>query len=118
MRPRRPTPVRPRGRGATVQRRADSHQRRRAPPGKESPMLVLSRRPNEAVRFPGFGAAVRVLSVKRGLVRLGVEAPPGVAVLRGELCQGGATHRAAGGPNGLTLLAHQLRDRLKQTAVV
>ena len=48
-------------------------------------MLVLSRKLNEKLLFPGIGAAVRVVSIKPGVVRLGIEAPPGVAVLREEL---------------------------------
>jgi carbon storage regulator CsrA len=48
-------------------------------------MLVLSRRLNEKVYFPTINAAIQVLSVRPGVVRLGVEAPPEVTVLRGEL---------------------------------
>jgi carbon storage regulator CsrA len=48
-------------------------------------MLVLSRKPDETITFPTINAAVRVLSVKSGVVRLGVEAPPEVTILRGEL---------------------------------
>jgi carbon storage regulator CsrA len=48
-------------------------------------MLVLSRRANEAILFPGINAAVRVVSIIAGSVRLGVEAPPQVRVLRAEL---------------------------------
>jgi carbon storage regulator CsrA len=48
-------------------------------------MLVLSRRLNQKVVFPGIEAAVQVLGVKGGVVRLGIEAPPGVTVLRQEV---------------------------------
>jgi carbon storage regulator CsrA len=48
-------------------------------------MLVLSRRLNEKVLFPGINAAVQVVGVRNGLVRLGIEAPAEVKVLRGEL---------------------------------
>jgi carbon storage regulator CsrA len=48
-------------------------------------MLVLSRRPNETVVFPGLDVAVRVLSVKGDVVRLGIEAPSQITILRGEL---------------------------------
>jgi len=48
-------------------------------------MLVLSRRLNEKVLFPGIRTAVQVVGVRNGLVRLGIEAPPEVKVLRGEL---------------------------------
>src|SRR5260370_8286306 len=55
------------------------------PSGKDTAMLVLSRRLNEKVVFPDFHTAVQVLSVKGGKVRLGIEAPPAVTVLREEL---------------------------------
>jgi carbon storage regulator CsrA len=48
-------------------------------------MLVLSRRLNEKVVFPTLGVTVQVVSVKPGVVRLGIEAPSGVRVLREEL---------------------------------
>lgn len=48
-------------------------------------MLVLSRRLNEKILFPGIHAAVQVVSVKSGVVRLGIDAPPEVVVLREEV---------------------------------
>jgi carbon storage regulator CsrA len=48
-------------------------------------MLVLSRRLNEKVLFPGINVAITVVGVRNGLVRLGIDAPPEVKVLRGEL---------------------------------
>jgi carbon storage regulator CsrA len=48
-------------------------------------MLVLSRRPNEKILFPTLNTAVQVVAIKPGVVRLGIEAPPEVPVLRGEL---------------------------------
>ncbi len=50
-------------------------------------MLVLSRRPNEKIVLPGLGVTVQVVSVRPGVVRLGIEAPSGVRVLREELLQ-------------------------------
>jgi carbon storage regulator CsrA len=48
-------------------------------------MLVLTRRLNESIVIPALGITVRVLAVRGGRARLGVEAPREVAVLRGEL---------------------------------
>jgi carbon storage regulator CsrA len=48
-------------------------------------MLVLSRRPAEKILFPSLNATVEILSIKPKLVRLGIEAPPAVVVLRGEI---------------------------------
>jgi carbon storage regulator CsrA len=48
-------------------------------------MLVLSRRLNERILLPTVPAAVQVVSIKPGVVRLGIEAPSQVPVLREEL---------------------------------
>jgi carbon storage regulator CsrA len=48
-------------------------------------MLVLSRRPQEKILFPGLEAVVQVVSIRPGIVRLGIEAPPHVTVLREEV---------------------------------
>jgi carbon storage regulator CsrA len=83
-------------------------------------MLVLTRRTNEKVLFPDFNAAVQVLSVKGNHVRLGIEAPQAVRVLRGEL-QDTAVNTAQQqlpSPTDLALearmrqLNHLLRNRL------
>jgi carbon storage regulator len=47
-------------------------------------MLVLTRKSGEAIRVGGRIKLV-VLSVSRGQVRLGIEAPAGVSVLREEV---------------------------------
>jgi carbon storage regulator CsrA len=51
-------------------------------------MLVLSRRPNEKILLPTVPAILKVISSQAGLVRLGIEAPHHVPVLREELCRG------------------------------
>jgi carbon storage regulator len=50
-------------------------------------MLVLSRKPNDGVVLPGLGITVRVLSVKGNTVRIGIEAPHDVQVVREELLE-------------------------------
>jgi carbon storage regulator len=47
-------------------------------------MLVLSRKPGEALLIDGV-TVIRVLEVRGGQIRLGIEAPADVAVLRAEL---------------------------------
>jgi carbon storage regulator len=47
-------------------------------------MLVLSRKPNEAV-IVGDDVEVTVLEVSQGRVKLGFEAPRGMRILRAEL---------------------------------
>jgi carbon storage regulator CsrA len=48
-------------------------------------MLVLTRRPNEKLVFPGTNTTVQVVGIKAGAVRLGIDAPPNVEVWREEL---------------------------------
>jgi carbon storage regulator len=48
-------------------------------------VLVLSRRLNQKLVLPGLNVTVQVVAVKNGVVRLGIEAPPQVQVLREEL---------------------------------
>lgn len=48
-------------------------------------MLVLSRKPKERVVFPNLGISVEILRVAGKAVRVGVEAPTDVRVVRGEL---------------------------------
>ena len=48
-------------------------------------MLVLSRRADESIQFPNLGITVRVLRLSKSQARIGIEAPPEIAVARGEL---------------------------------
>ncbi|HYD55115.1 MAG TPA: carbon storage regulator CsrA [Gemmatimonadaceae bacterium] len=47
-------------------------------------MLILGRRPGESIVIEG-GIRIVVLAVDRKSVRLGIEAPPAVTILRGEI---------------------------------
>lgn len=47
-------------------------------------MLVLSRKAGEEIAIDGV-ITIRVLSIERGVVRLGIEAPRGVSIHRREL---------------------------------
>jgi carbon storage regulator len=49
-------------------------------------MLVLSRKRGERIVLAD-SVVVTVLEVKRGAVRLGIEAPPRVRIMREEICQ-------------------------------
>ena len=78
-------------------------------------MLVLSRRLNEKLLIPCIGTAVQVLSIHGGQVRLGVDAPPEVAVFREEIYDGEALSKrpaaATERPSGM------LRNRLAALAL-
>jgi carbon storage regulator CsrA len=87
-------------------------------------MLVLSRRLNQKVLFPGINAAVTVLGVKGSVVRLGIEAPPEVAALRAELQERTAEWAAPEPPAPKRTVAptvadspQPLRDRLRDTGL-
>jgi carbon storage regulator CsrA len=70
-------------------------------------MLVLSRRLGEAIRFPGINATVQVVTIKPGVVRLGIEAPPTLTILRDELpAAGRLTDAQRGASEGVATAAH------------
>lgn len=48
-------------------------------------MLVLSRRRDEAIVLPECAVTVRVLEIRGNAVRLGIQAPDGVTIIREEL---------------------------------
>ncbi len=48
-------------------------------------MLVLSRRNKEVIRFPEVGITVEILRIKGSTVRVGIDAPIEISVVRGEL---------------------------------
>ena len=50
-------------------------------------MLVLSRRPSEKILFPNVGISVEIIQTKGNTVRVGIEAPEDIRILRGELEQ-------------------------------
>ena len=50
-------------------------------------MLVLSRRLHESIVLPGLHVTIRVVAVNGDRVRLGIEAPKDIPVMREELLQ-------------------------------
>lgn len=48
-------------------------------------MLVLSRRCNERILFPELNISVQVLTTRSGQVRLGIDAPADIRVVREEV---------------------------------
>jgi carbon storage regulator len=49
-------------------------------------MLVLSRKPGEQIKI-GDGITVTVLGVRGGVIKLGIDAPMHLRILRGELSE-------------------------------
>lgn len=71
-------------------------------------MLVLSRRPNEKIVFPTLGITVEVCSINRNVVRVGIDAPSDVPILRKEI----ATGEARLNDETSAKLRHRTRNRL------
>ena len=62
-------------------------------------MLVLSRREDEKVLFPALGIAVEVTRVQGKTVRLGIDAPNEIRIVRGELDQFESGNFVSKGPS-------------------
>lgn len=77
-------------------------------------MLVLSRRPTEKVVFPQIGVTIHVLRNNGKTVRLGIDAPPHLQVVRDELTSPLATKLPP--PPG-TLSAHDWANRLNRVSL-
>ena len=74
-------------------------------------MLILGRRPGDSIVIEG-GIKIVVLACERGGVRLGIEAPPEVTILRGEIVQAvEAANRGAAAPEGARALVEALAPR-------
>ena len=50
-------------------------------------MLVLSRKVQDSIVLPDLGIAIQILQVRGKCVRIGIEAPIEIKVVRGELLQ-------------------------------
>jgi carbon storage regulator CsrA len=94
-------------------------------------MLVLARRLNERIVIPCIQAAIQVVGIQGGIVRLGIEAPTDVKIFREEVVQDGrataSTDDVAPGPDDvrrrlantardLSELRSQLRGKLSASA--
>jgi len=77
-------------------------------------MLVLSRRQNDKLVFPHLGITLEILKIAGRSVRIGVEAPPHVRVLRHELAEAiqDLAQDLVTGQSGMS--NHRLRNRLNK----
>jgi carbon storage regulator CsrA len=76
-------------------------------------MLVLSRRPSQSIFFPTLGVTVRIQRVNGQTVRVGVDAPSSVPVLREEL---GAFRNGLGPPGPAEVDEESARQARHQRA--
>jgi len=82
-------------------------------------MLVLSRQKNQKVNFPSLGISVEILDIKGSKVRVGVDAPIEVRVLRDELPDRGPSEKNQ--PHVVRLpasLRHELRNALHELSLM
>jgi len=85
-------------------------------------MLVLSRRLNEKILLPNISASIEVLDIKGDRVRLGIDAPADVTILREEVAlrDGLKPDQMAGAAAAQNLLKqqrHQIRNQLNLATV-
>jgi carbon storage regulator CsrA len=83
-------------------------------------MLVLTRRVNERLIFPGVQTAVEILAIKPGVVRLGIHAPEEVKVYREEVLRRAGEVLPMAGPGNAASpgeLNPVLRNRLNAASV-
>jgi carbon storage regulator len=62
-------------------------------------VLVLTRRLHERIVLPGLNVTITVVAVKGDRVRIGIEAPPDIQVMREELLQDQSKALAPSGRN-------------------
>jgi carbon storage regulator CsrA len=73
-------------------------------------MLVLSRKENEEILFPNLGINVRITRIEGKNVRIGIEAPKDVSILRGELASGSEDLQPKA--SSAEKISHQVRNQL------
>lgn len=81
-------------------------------------MLVLSRGKNQGIRFPGLGVSVEILEVAGNKVKVGVDAPMEVRIMRDELLDEAETRVEEGFRMRLPQsMQHELRNALNDISL-
>jgi carbon storage regulator CsrA len=75
-------------------------------------MLVLSRRPGERILFPSLGVSIEVLRSRGAVVRLGIDAPDEIKVVRGEIAP--EEHHSPHDVAAAKQRRHELRNELNE----
>ncbi len=80
-------------------------------------MLVLSRREEQKICFPELGITVQILRVSSGRVRVGVDAPSEVRILREEVADPSDLPKPPGVAPLPNLLRHEVRNELNRLSI-
>ena len=80
-------------------------------------MLVLSRHPQQGIQFPGLGVSIEILEVQGNKVKVGVDAPLEVRVLRNELVDSASLPEEAGRFRLPKAMRHELRNALHELSL-
>jgi len=80
-------------------------------------MLVLSRKQDDKIVFPNLGITVEILKIAGRCVRIGVEAPSDVRVLRHELAEKEGALSPPASATATKSSDHQLRNRLNRATI-
>lgn len=81
-------------------------------------MLILSRREDDKIVFPNLGITIEILRIAGSSVRIGVDAPSNVRVLRHELAEKLGEIVAAKAESSESAISnHQLRNRLNRATL-
>lgn len=75
-------------------------------------MLVLSRRPGQRLKFPGLQISIEVVKVAGQLVRLGIDAPAHIKILREELAPDAVAPGSTPAPSPTREWVHAFRVKL------
>ncbi|MEM7455547.1 MAG: carbon storage regulator [Planctomycetota bacterium] len=77
-------------------------------------MLVLSRRVDEKIFFPALGISLKVVRIKGNTVRLGIDAPPEIRVVREEVSRGGELIEQASASRDVPAATAQWPDPVRE----
>jgi carbon storage regulator CsrA len=80
-------------------------------------MLVLSRRENQKVLFPNLGITVEIVGVKGRNVRLGIDAPPEIRILRAELAEQTDDEVGVADVDAALVMKHRRNNQLNHVAL-
>jgi carbon storage regulator CsrA len=84
-------------------------------------MLVLSRRENQKILFPNLGITVEIVGMRGRNIRVGIDAPPEIRIVRAELAEQDEADKEPAGSSATSesdrQLVHQRNNQLNEIAL-